>query len=53
MTAILASTKVVRTVLNDASSIAGLIVTTEAAMTEHPEKETEPAMPGGGMGVGF
>ncbi|HEY8163365.1 MAG TPA: TCP-1/cpn60 chaperonin family protein, partial [Methylocystis sp.] len=43
-------TKVVRTALQDAASIAGLIVTTEATVTEHPKKETAPAMPGGGMG---
>ena len=42
-------TKVVRTALQDAASIAGLIVTTEATITEHPKKET-PAIPGGGMG---
>ena len=43
-------TKVVRTALQDAASIAGLIVTTEATITEHPKKES-PAMPsGGGMG---
>jgi chaperonin GroEL len=41
--------KVVRTALQDAASIAGLIVTTEATITEHPKKEA-PAMPGGGMG---
>jgi len=40
---------VVRTALQDAASIAGLIVTTEATITEHPKKEA-PAMPGGGMG---
>ncbi|HYA79804.1 MAG TPA: chaperonin GroEL [Methylocystis sp.] len=40
-------TKVVRTALQDAASIAGLIVTTEATITEHPRKEA-PAMPGGG-----
>ena len=44
-------TKVVRTALQDAASIAGLIVTTEATITEHPKKEV-PAMPGGGMGGG-
>jgi chaperonin GroEL len=43
-------TKVVRTALQDAASIAGLIVTTEATITEHPKKEAAPAMPGGGMG---
>jgi len=42
-------TKVVRTALQDAASIAGLILTTEATITEHPKKES-PAMPGGGMG---
>jgi chaperonin GroEL len=40
-------TKVVRAALQDAASIAGLIVTTEATITEHPKKEA-PAMPGGG-----
>jgi chaperonin GroEL len=43
-------TKVVRTALQDAASIAGLIVTTEATITEHPKKEGAPPMPGGGMG---
>jgi len=44
-------TKVVRTALQDASSVAGLLVTTEAMVAEHPKKETGPAMPpGGGMG---
>ncbi len=42
-------TKVVRTALQDAGSIAGLIVTTEASITEHPKKEA-PVPPGGGMG---
>ncbi len=42
-------TKVVRTALEDAASIAGLVVTTEAIITELPKKEA-PAMPGGGMG---
>ena len=40
-------TKVVRTALQDAASIAGLIVTTEATITEQPKKDS-PAMPGGG-----
>ncbi len=44
-------TKVVRTALQDAASIAGLIVTTEATITEHPKKEA-PAMPGGMGGMG-
>ena len=44
-------TKVVRTALQDAASIAGLLTTTEAMVAEKPKKET-PAMPGmppGGM----
>jgi chaperonin GroEL len=43
-------TKVVRTALQDAASIAGLLVTTEAMVAERPEKKAPPAMPGGGMG---
>ena len=43
--------KVVRTALQDAASIAGLLVTTEAMVAETPKKEAAPAMPaGGGMG---
>ncbi|HUI20706.1 MAG TPA: chaperonin GroEL [Methylocella sp.] len=42
-------TKVVRTALQDAASIAGMIITTEATVTEHPKKET-PAHPPGGLG---
>jgi len=45
---ILDPTKVVRTALQNASSIAGLMITTEAMVAELPKKE-EP-MPGGGMG---
>ncbi|WP_121118709.1 chaperonin GroEL [Croceibacterium ferulae] len=42
-------TKVVRTALQDASSVAGLLITTEAAISELPEdKPAMPAMPGGG-----
>jgi chaperonin GroEL len=40
-------TKVVRTALQDAASIAGLLITTEAMVAERP-KEPAPAMPGGG-----
>ena len=41
----------VRTALQDAASVAGLLVTTEAMIAEAPKKETPmPAMPGGGMG---
>jgi len=42
--------KVVRTALQDAASIAGLLVTTEAMVAELPKKDSPaPAMPGGGM----
>jgi chaperonin GroEL len=44
-------TKVTRSALQNAASIAGLLMTTEALITELPEKEKAPAgMPGGGMG---
>lgn len=44
-------TKVVRTALQDAASVSGLLITTEAAISELPEdKPAMPAMPGGGMG---
>ena len=43
--------KVVRTALQDAASVAGLLVTTEAMIAEAPKKDSPmPAMPGGGMG---
>ena len=43
--------KVVRTALQDASSVAGLLITTEAMVAEKPKKETPmPMPPGGGMG---
>jgi chaperonin GroEL len=41
--------KVVRTALQDAASVAGLLVTTEAMIAEKPKKEAAPAMPAGGM----
>ena len=42
--------KVVRAALQDAASVAGLLVTTEAMVAEKPKKEAPmPAMPGGGM----
>src|SRR5579875_3430852 len=41
-------TKVVRTALQDASSVAGLLVTTEAMIAERPEKKAAPMPPGGG-----
>ena len=43
--------KVVRTALQDAGSIAGLLITTEAMIAEAPKKEPAGGgMPGGGMG---
>jgi chaperonin GroEL len=44
-------TKVVRCALQDAASIAGLLITTEAMVAERPKKDSgAPAMPSGGMG---
>ena len=44
-------TKVVRTALQNAASVAGLLITTEATVAELPEdKAAAPAMGGGGMG---
>ena len=43
-------TKVTRSALQNAASISGLLLTTEALVTEIPDKEKSPAMPGGGMG---
>jgi len=45
-------TKVVRTALQDAASVAGLLVTTEAMVAEKPEKKAPPPMPPGGGGMG-
>jgi chaperonin GroEL len=48
--------KVARTALQNAASIAGLMLTTEALVAEIPEEEKAPAMPpggGGGMGGGM
>jgi chaperonin GroEL len=47
-------TKVVRIALQDAASVAGLLITTEVAIAELPDDGGAPAMPGGGMGgMGF
>jgi chaperonin GroEL len=43
-------TKVVRTALQDAASVAALIITTEAGVTERPEKKQAGGPGGGGMG---
>ena len=42
--------KVVRVALQDAASVAGLLITTEAMVTDRPKKDAPPTMPGGGMG---
>ena len=42
--------KVVRIALQDAASVAGLLITTEAMVAEKPKKDAPmPQMPGGGM----
>ncbi len=46
-------TKVVRTALENAASVAGLLLMTEATVVEKPEKEKTPPMPPGGMGGGM
>ncbi|MEJ0012156.1 MAG: chaperonin GroEL [Bauldia sp.] len=45
-------TKVIRTALQHAASVAGLLVTTEAMIAEHPKKDSPMPMPGGGGGMG-
>jgi chaperonin GroEL len=47
---ILDPTKVARTALQNAASIAGLMITTEAMVAEAPKEEKAPFMPPGGMG---
>ena len=42
--------KVVRCALQDAASVAGLLITTEAMIADLPKKESGQPMPGGGMG---
>ncbi len=41
-------TKVMRTALQHAASVAGLLITTEAMVAEHPKGDAAPQMPGGG-----
>jgi len=43
-------TKVVRVALQDAASVAGLLITTEAMVADRPEPKGAPGMPPGGMG---
>ncbi len=52
-TGIVDPAKVVRTALQDAASVSGLLVTTEAMIADKPKRDTGPAMPmGGGGGMG-
>jgi chaperonin GroEL len=46
-------TKVVRVALQDAASVAGLLITTEAMVAEHPKKDDPPMAPPGGGGMDF
>ena len=46
-------TKVVRQALQGASSVAGLLITTEAMVAELPKKKDMPSMPPGGGGMDF
>ncbi len=46
-------TKVVRTAIQDAASVGGLLITTEAIISEQPKRDTSPGgLPGGGGGMG-
>ena len=45
-------TKVVRTALQNAASVASMVLITESLVTDIPEKEKAPPMPGGGGGMG-
>jgi chaperonin GroEL len=44
--------KVTGSAVENAASIAGMILTTEALITDKPEKQAAPAMPGGPGGIG-
>ena len=48
-TGVIDPAKVVRTALEDAASVASLLITTEALVAEKPKKEAAPAMPAAGM----
>jgi chaperonin GroEL len=45
--------KVARSALENAASIAGMLLTTEALVAEKPEREKAPAMPPGGGGMDY
>ena len=42
--------KVARVALENAASVAGMFLTTECVIVDHPEEHPAPAMPAGGMG---
>jgi chaperonin GroEL len=44
-------TKVTRSALQNAASVAATFLTTESVVADIPEKNPAPAMPGGGMGM--
>jgi chaperonin GroEL len=46
-------TKVTRIALENAASIAGMVLTTECVIADKPKKETAPPMPPGGMGMDY
>ncbi|CAI7980460.1 hypothetical protein FRAHR75_800001 [Frankia sp. Hr75.2] len=52
-TGIIDPAKVTRSALQNAASIAGLFLTTEAVIADKPEKDKAPAMPGGGGEMDF
>jgi chaperonin GroEL len=52
MAGVIDPTKVTRTALQNAASIAGLLLTTEAVVVEKKEEEKHPPMPAGAGGMG-
>jgi len=45
--------KVTRSALQNAASVAAMVLTTECLVTDIPEEKKEPSMPGGGMGMDY
>lgn len=46
-------TKVTRSALQNAASVAAMVLTTESLVADIPAPESAPAMPQGGMGMGY
>ena len=46
-------TKVTRSALQNAASVAAMVLTTESLVADIPAPEPAPAMPQGGMGMGY